>query len=81
MCPSKYRIAEIRRRHWNALARDNAPGSDSEAVMQGIAAMAPAVIKSVETTLPSEFPAAVSVRIFDGLIDQARRFKAGRGDC
>lgn len=72
-----YRIAEIQRRHWNAVAKANALGSDFEAVIQKIVSMTPAVIESVAARLPSEFPVAVSERIFDGLIEQVRRLNAG----
>lgn len=74
-----YRIAEIQRRHWNAVAKANALGSDFEAVIQKIVSMTPAVIESVGARLPSEFPVAVSERIFDGLIEQVRRLNAGSG--
>lgn len=72
-----YRIAEIQRRHWNTVAKANALGSDFEAVIQRIVSMTPAVIKSVTSKLPPEFPSVVSRRIFDGLIDQVNRLNAG----
>lgn len=75
-----YRIAEIQRQHWNAVAKANALGSDFEAVIQKIVSVTPAVIETVGAGLPSEFPVAVSERIFDGLFDQVRRLNAGRSD-
>lgn len=72
-----YRIAEIKRRHWNEVAKANAMGSDFEAVIQRIVAMTPAVIEAVAAELPPGFPSEVSRRIFEGLIDQVSRLNAG----
>lgn len=72
-----YRIAEIKRRHWNEVAKANALGPDFEAVIQRIVAMTPAVIEAVAAELPPGFPSEVSRRIFDGLIDQVSRLNAG----
>lgn len=68
-----YRIADIQRRHWNAVAKGNALGSDFEAVIQRIVSMTPAVIDLVEKGLPPGFPAKVSGRIFEGITNQAKR--------
>ena len=72
-----YRMAEIQRRHWNEVAKANALGSDFEAVIQRLVANTPEVIESVSKELPPGFPTIVSERIFNGLIDQVNRLKAG----
>jgi serine/threonine-protein kinase HipA len=76
-----YRIVDIQRRHWNAVAKSNALGSDFEVVIQRIIEMTPAVIKLVEGKLPPDFPSKVSGGIFDGLIEQVSRLNSGRSDC
>ena len=75
-----YRIADIQRRHWNAVAKSNSLGSDFEVVIQRIADMTPAVIESVAGNLPFDFPSVVSGRIFDGLIEQVSRLNSGGSD-
>ena len=72
-----YRMADIQRRHWNEVAKANALGSDFEAVIQRLVAITPEVIESVSKELPAEFPTIVSERIFNGLLDQVNRLKAG----
>jgi len=72
-----YRMAEIQRRHWNEVAKANALGSDFEAVIQRLVAITPEVIESVSKELPAGFPTIVSERIFNGLLDQMNRLKAG----
>jgi serine/threonine-protein kinase HipA len=72
-----YRMAEIQCRHWNEVAKANALGSDFEAVIQRLVANTPEVIESVSKELPPGFPTIVSERIFNGLIDQVNRLKAG----
>ena len=72
-----YRIADIQRRHWNGVAKDNSLGFDFEASIQRIVSLTPAVIASVAEQLPDEFPSTVSGRIFEGLTNQAKRISAG----
>ncbi len=72
-----YRMAEIQRRHWNEVAKANALGTDFEAVIQRLVAITPEVIESVSKELPAGFPTIVSERIFNGLLDQVNRLKAG----
>ena len=72
-----YRMAEIQRRHWNEVTKANALGSDFEAVIQRFVAITPEVIESVSKELPVGFPTIVSERIFNGLLDQVNRLKAG----
>jgi serine/threonine-protein kinase HipA len=68
-----YLLAEIQRRHWNAVAKDNGLGEDFETVIQELIAKTPNVIEAVSARLPAEFPKAVSGPIFDGLLAQTKR--------
>jgi serine/threonine-protein kinase HipA len=72
-----YRMAEIQRRHWNEVAKANAVGPNFEAVIQKLITLTPAVIDSVSSELPPEFPNVVSDRIFEGLVRQAKRLEGG----
>lgn len=71
-----YRIAEIRRRHWNVVARKNALGSGFEPVIHRFIEATPKVIESVAAQLPPGFPTRVSERILEGLADQVHRLQA-----
>lgn len=73
-----YRMHEIQRRHWNAVAKANALGPDFEEVIEKIASMTPSVIESVAAQLPADFPAKVSGSIFDGLRTQVKRLSAAK---
>jgi serine/threonine-protein kinase HipA len=73
---ARYRLAEIQRRHWNEVAKANAVGADFEDVIERLIAMTPAVIESVQSSLPRDFPAVVADRIFKGLVDQVNRLNA-----
>ena len=68
-----YRMHDIQRRHWNAVARRNAMGGDFEAVIEDILAGTPGVVEAVRSRLPQGFPAHVAEPIFEGLLRQARR--------
>jgi serine/threonine-protein kinase HipA len=68
-----YRLAEIQRRHWNEVAKSNALGPDFEPVIQEFVDKTPAVIESVGSQLPEDFPAEVADRIFQGLTAQTKR--------
>jgi hypothetical protein len=48
-----------------------------EALIEEIVERAPAVIASIESSLPGEFPASVSEPILRGLVWSARRLAAG----
>jgi serine/threonine-protein kinase HipA len=52
-----YRVAEIRRRHFNATARACGLGRDMESIIDEVVATTPHVIDAVATTLPGAFPA------------------------
>ncbi|WP_420473789.1 type II toxin-antitoxin system HipA family toxin [Noviherbaspirillum sp. ST9] len=66
-----YRMCEIRRRHWNAVAKANALGADFEETIQDLIERTPRVIDAVSSQLPEGFPADVAGRIFEGLRQQA----------
>lgn len=68
-----YRIQDIQRRHWNAVAKRNAMGGDFEAVIEAILAKTPGVVASVASRPPQGFPAQVAEPIFEGLLLQAKR--------
>lgn len=68
-----YRMADIQRRHWNAVARSNAIGNDFEAGIERIVALAPGVIAQVAANLPADFPESVSKPIFEGVLSQVAR--------
>lgn len=68
-----YRMAEIQRRHWNAVAKRNAMGVDFEGVIQRFVEATPRVLATVAAQLPPRFPAAVSEPIFAGIRAQVQR--------
>jgi serine/threonine-protein kinase HipA len=70
-----YKISEIRRKHWNEAAKDNAIGADFEGVIQTIIDKTPAVISQVEGLLGADFPAEVADRIFSGVREQVERLR------
>jgi serine/threonine-protein kinase HipA len=72
----KYRLREIERRHFNAMAAKSGYGKDSEPLIEKILAATPGVIQRVRDGLPRDFPERVAARIFDGLEDAARRLAA-----
>ena len=72
-----YRMAQIQRRHWNAVAKRNGLGEDFEAVIGQVVEQTPRVIEAVSARLPDGFPMAVSEAIFDGLLVQAKRLGGG----
>lgn len=62
-----YRLADIRRRHWNAVARRLGLGADFEPHIQALIERTPHAIAQVAATLPPDFPADVAEPIFQGL--------------
>jgi serine/threonine-protein kinase HipA len=68
-----YKVAEVQRRHWNQVAKDNALGEDFEPVIQQFIAKAPGALDAVASRLPADFPAAVSEPIFSGVLKQKDR--------
>lgn len=74
-----YRMCEIRRRHWNAVAKANALGIDFEDTIRDFIERTPKVIDAVAAQLPNGFPAEVADRILEGLRTQAAAL-AGQAD-
>jgi serine/threonine-protein kinase HipA len=68
-----YKMAEVQRRHWNQMAKDNALGEDFEPVIQKFISMAPQALETVASRLPRDFPTAVSEPIFKGVRRQLER--------
>lgn len=70
-----YKISEIRRKHWNEAAKDNAIGADFEDVIQIVINKTPQAISQMEGLLGTDFPAEVADRIFSGIVEQVERLK------
>lgn len=68
-----YRIASIQRRHWSAVAKNNAVGESFEPEIQAIIGRADAAIEAVTQALPVDFPGEVSEKIVAGIRQQLRR--------
>ncbi|HEY8608026.1 MAG TPA: type II toxin-antitoxin system HipA family toxin [Noviherbaspirillum sp.] len=68
-----YRMKDVQRRHWNAVARRNALGPDFETVIEDVLARTPAVLDRVAASLPADFPQAVAEPVFRGIAAQAQR--------
>lgn len=68
-----YKISEIRRKHWNEVAKGNAIGTDFEEVIQAVIDKTPKVISQVEGMLGTDFPGEVADRIFSGVREQMER--------
>lgn len=73
-----YRIDEITGRHWRELA-DRTAITDLWSRMQALVDATPAAFERLEAALPAHFPEPVFTRIRTGVVNQARRFKAGGG--
>jgi serine/threonine-protein kinase HipA len=71
-----YRLREIERRHFNAMAARCGYGQDAEPVIERILAATPGVIERVQQRLPRGFPERVATRIFEGLQGAAQRLAA-----
>lgn len=70
-----YRIADIRRSHWNAVAKSNAVSSDFEPVIRHFIDKTPAVIDSVAAQLPKDFPLPLAEAVFRGMKAQVKRLE------
>lgn len=75
-----YRMIDIQRRHWNAVAKANAMGMDFEDVIRHFINNTPRVVQAVAARLPRGFPAAVSDPILNGLLTQVTRLGQTLGD-
>lgn len=70
-----YRLHEVRRRHFNAMAPRCGLGADAEDLMQELTAATPGVIASVARELPRDFPATVAQPILDNLALAVNRLR------
>jgi len=66
-------MAEIQRRHWNAVAKRNAMGADFEQHIERFISATPQALDAVAAQLPKGFPDAVSHPIFEGIKAQVRK--------
>ena len=73
---SHYRFAEIRRKHWNAVAKNNAVSADFEPVIRHFIDITPSVIEAIAVRLPKGFPVRISEAVFDGIRAQIKRLEA-----
>ncbi|HEX7891980.1 MAG TPA: type II toxin-antitoxin system HipA family toxin [Ramlibacter sp.] len=72
----RYRLREIERRHFNAMAARCGYGADAEPVIGRLLEATPGVIRQVRERLPHDFPERVATRIFAGLQGAAERLAA-----
>jgi serine/threonine-protein kinase HipA len=70
-----YRLHEIQRRHFNAMAQRCGLGTDAENLIQGLIARTASVIDKVSRELPKGFPADVAGPILDNLHNAALRLR------
>jgi len=73
-----YRLAEIQRRHWKALAETTRIAGLWESMVEMVEALDGAIDR-LQPRLPASVPQPMARQIFDGARDQARRFLL-RGD-
>jgi serine/threonine-protein kinase HipA len=69
----RYRLKEIRRQHFNEMARLCFFGQDAEPILESLIERTPAAIEQVSARLPEHFPERVAQRIFAGLQHSADR--------
>ena len=62
-----YRMNTIQRRHWNAVAKNNAMGLDFESVIQRFIEATPTIIETVSAQVPTGFPLRICDAIFEGI--------------
>jgi serine/threonine-protein kinase HipA len=70
-----WKMREIQSRHWHALARRHGMASTGpDSPFEQVIEQTPAVIETVKSLLPADFPAQVSESILNGLAGAAKRF-------
>ena len=72
---SHYRFAEIRRKHWNAVTKNNAVSTDFEPVIRHFIDITPSVIDAIAARLPRGFPVQISEAVFAGIRAQIKRLE------
>lgn len=65
-------LADIQARHWDGVAKLAGLG-DARALCEELLAQLPEVLRTVESELPDDFPAALAQAIFDGMKSTAQR--------
>ena len=70
-----YRLHEIQRRHFNAMAARCGLGADAEDLIQGLIERTASVIDKVSRKLPDGFPSEVASPILDNLQNSALRLR------
>jgi serine/threonine-protein kinase HipA len=68
-----YRVVEIERRHFNAMARSCGVGTDMEPIIGDVLSKTPTVIQRVSTSLPKGFPTKLFDVITGGLQKSAKQ--------
>jgi serine/threonine-protein kinase HipA len=71
-----YRLRDIERRHFNAMAARMGYGQDAEPILQKVIEATPGVIEEVRGRIPKGFPERVAARVFDGLQGAANHLGA-----
>ena len=71
-----YRMAEIRRRHFNQTAAQIGIGTDAEPLIEELLARVPDVVAAAQRGLPRNFPQDVLDKILSGLIDSGKQLAA-----
>lgn len=71
-----YRLRDIERRHFNAMAARSGYGKDAEPIIRKLLEATPGVIQQVRDHVPKGFPERVANRIFEGLQGAARHLGA-----
>jgi serine/threonine-protein kinase HipA len=66
-----YKLADIQRRHFNAMAPKCGYGASAEPLIERLLQRAPGAIEEVNARLPAGFPQRVADAIFTGLQDAA----------
>lgn len=68
-----YRLHEIQRRHFNAMAPRCGLGADAEGLIQELITATPGVVEAVARELPRGFPVGLAGQILNNLMQSARR--------
>ncbi|MGJ7581789.1 type II toxin-antitoxin system HipA family toxin [Variovorax sp. RHLX14] len=71
-----YRFKDIQRRHFNAMAQKCHFGPDAEMLIERVLDATPGVVDRIAARLSTDFPAAVSGRILEGLVRSAKALRA-----
>lgn len=73
-----YRVAEIRRSHFNTMAREAGLGANMDPLIAEAVERTPSVLESVGSKLPRGFPERVFATIANGLLSSAKKLAQQR---